>query len=35
MRQASRGKAYRLLTPEIGALVLLDRPSDSGEWWKG
>lgn len=35
LRQASRGKAYRLLTPEIGALVLLDRPSDSGAWWKG
>ncbi len=30
---ASKEKSYRLLTPEIGALVRLDTPEDSPGWW--
>lgn len=34
MREASKEKSYRLLTPEIGALVKLDDPAEFADWWQ-
>ena len=34
LQAASQDKSYQLLTPEIGALVLLDQKQSFSPWWQ-